>query len=451
MIRPDPLELAAAVAEAAVRRGAEAAEAYVALSRESEARVRAGRVERAARTVSAGCGLRAQRGARLGFASTTDLSPRGLQDLVSTALAVAALAPEDPDAAIPSVPAADPAPLDLVDPVLEELPLETCAELALRAEEAALGTDPRIGPGEGAAFSASWGAVAVASTRGARAVHAGTACALSCRPVAASGEERQRQHWFEGRRFLAELPSPESIGARAASRAARALGARRLTARRAPVVFDPLAAAGFWSGLAPAFLGDAARRGVSFLADELGRQVAAPAVSLREAPRVPRAPGSRPFDGEGIPTSSRAVIDRGVLATFLHDTRSARRAGAVGTGNAVRTYASPPAPGVHALRLDPGRTSPEGLLAAAAHGLYVTHLLGFGVNLASGDFSRGVNGWWFEGGAFDHAVHEATISGNLRDILGRIVLVADDLVLRSATSSPSFLVEEMVISGPGGR
>jgi len=274
--------------------------------------------------------------------------------------------------------------------------------------------------------------------------------------VAASGTERQRQYWFESRRFLADLPPPEEIGTQAGRRAAGMLGARPVSTGRCPVVFDPLEAARFWGSLAPALVGDAVRRGVSFLSRDLGKSIASDAVTLVEDPVVPRAPGSRSCDGEGLPTSRRVLIERGRLAAFLYDTTSARRAGTVTTGSAVRNYASLPSPGFHAPRLEAGEHVPERILAAAGRGFFVTQMIGFGMNLVTGDYSRGASGWWFEGGEIAHPVHEVTLSGNLREMLKGIVMVGSDLVARSAASSPTFMIESMVISGgaaarQGGR
>jgi len=446
----DLLDWAAAIAGQALAAGADAAEAYLSRSWEREIKVRLGRLERTVEASGTGCGLRVDRGARQGFASTTELSSDGIRRLVETALALAAQAPEDPHGALPSRPPDPPPVLDLFDPAVPEVPFERGVELAAAAEEAALASDPRLTAGEGSAFVHSCGEIAVANTRGPMASFSGTRCSLACVPTAGQGAERQRQYWYEGRRFIADLPPAAEVGILAAGRAVRMLGARPLPAGRARVILDPLEAARFWSSLVPALLGDAARRGVSFLSSELGRQVASSVVTLVEDPHVPRAPGSRPIDGEGWPTSRRTILDRGVLHSFLYDTRTARRAGTVTTGSAQRGYASPPAPGAHALRLAPGDLPPERILAEAGSGLYVTHLIGFGVNIVTGDYSRGANGWWFERGEFAHPVQEVTLSGNLRDMLRGVALIGNDLVFRAATNSPTILIEGMVVSG-GGR
>lgn len=443
------LERAASIAARAVRSGADAAEAYMSRSAEREVKVRGGRLERTVESANLGCGLRVEREGRHGFSSTTDLSGEGVLRLVETALAIAERSPEDADAAIPGGADLPTSALDLDDPALAEVDFSRAVEIACRAEEAALRTDPRVTSGEGTTFGSGKGEIAIAGTRGIASAHAGTRCALACYPVAVAGEERQRQYWFESRRFLADLPPPEEVGARAGERAVRMLEARPVASGRFPVVLDPLEGARFWGSLVPALLGDAVRRGVSFLSRDLGKVIGSEAVTLVEDPVVPRAPGSRPFDGEGWPTSRRILIDRGRLTAFLYDTASARRAGTSTTGSAVRHYANPPSPGAHAPRLEAGPHAPKEILAAARRGLYVTQLIGFGMNLVTGEYSRGANGWWFEGGEFAFPVHEVTLSGNLREMLKGVAMVGSDLVARSAVSSPTFMMENLVISGGG--
>lgn len=449
MSADDLLDRAAHIAAMATRAGAGASEAYLGRSREIEVKIRNGRVERTTDAGGTGCGLRVERGSRQGFASTTDLSREGLCALVEAALAIASRVPEDPDGRLPDAPGEPVLLLELDDPAVDALTWESAVELASRVEAAALAADPRITAGEGSTFSKSHGEVAIASSRGVNAGYSGTRCFLGCAPVAARNGERQRQFWQEGRRFLEDLPQPEEIGRLAAERALRMLGARPLPKGRALVVFDPVEGARFWGGLVPALLGDAVRRGVSFLSQDLGRAIAAKGVGLMEDPCLPRAPGSRPFDGEGWPTSRRPLIDAGVLTSFLYDTRTARRAGTRSTGSALRGYSSLPSPGAHAVHLVPGDRSPGEILRAAGRGLYVTHLIGFGVNLVTGDYSRGANGWWFESGDFAFPVHEVTLSGNLRDLLQGVSMVGNDLVFRSSHSSPTFLIEGLVISGSG--
>jgi len=445
----DLIDRAVSVIETARRAGADGAEAYMARSRHLEIKVVNGRLERTEESRDAGCGLRVERGIRQGFASTTDLSSQGLGSLVEVALAIAARAPEDPHGGLPEPEGTPSAALDLLDPEAESVPWATAVEMALRAEAAAVAADSRVTAGEGSTFARARGDVAIASSKGIRAGYSGSRCAIGCAPIAIEGGERQRQVWHEGRRFLSELPSPEEVGARAAERAVRMLGARTLPSGRASVVFDPVEAGRFWGGLVPALLGDSIRRRISCLRDDLGRRVASEVVTLIDDPLIPRGPGSRPFDGEGLPTSRIPLLASGVLQGFLYDSRTARRAGTRSTGSAQRGYSSSPSPGAHALQLLPGPHQPAEILKAAGEGLYVTHLIGFGLNLVTGDYSRGANGIWFEGGEPAFAVHEVTLSGNLRDLLPGIVMVGNDLVRRSAHASPTFLMEGLVISGSG--
>lgn len=428
--------------------GAHAAEAYLSRVRSWEVRVRGGSIERCVHSDGLGCGLRVDRGKRQGFASTTDLSRDGIRLLVDSALTVAAVAPEDPDALIPPADTSKEVSVeDLEDPELLDVAFERALDLARRAQEGALAAHSSVRPGEGSAFSWGDGRVAVANSRGTRRSYGSTHCSLLSSPVAARQGEMQRQHWIEGRCRLADLPAPEEVGREAGVRAARMLGARPISSGRFPVVFDPMEGSRFWSSLTPALLGDAARRRVSFLADGLGQNVASGAVTLLDDPTLPGRPGSRPFDGEGLVTSRRALIEGGRLELFLYDTRTARRAGTRSTASAVRGYASPPSPGAHAPLLEPGVAAPEEILRQAGRGLYVTQLIGFGTNLVTGDYSRGASGWWFENGEFAHPVQEVTLSGHLRDILKGVAAVGNDLERRSGRVSPTFLVEGLVASG----
>jgi len=443
----DLLDRAASIAAQAAGAGADAAEAYLQRSWEREIRIREGELDRNVEAESVGCGLRVQMEERCGFASTTDLSKQGIALLIETAAAIARESEPDPAATLPEVPALTESSLELHDPSAAELPFDEAVDMARRCEEAALRTDPRVGAGEGSSFSHGRGSVAIASTRGSARAFTATSCSVSSAPVAGEGGSKQRQFWYETRRFLEELPPPEEVGRRAGERAVKLLGAKPAPTGRAAVVFDPLQAARFWSGIAAALVGDAARRKISFLASSLGEVIASTACTLVDDPRLDRAPGSRPFDGEGWPTGRTPLIEGGRLVAFVYDARTARLAGARSTGNALRSYAGLPQPGALAPRLAAGEHDPGEILAAAGRGLYVTQMMGFGMNLVTGDYSRGASGWWFENGEYAFPVHEVTLSGNLRDILRGIAMVGNDRVERSAASSPTFLVESMVISG----
>jgi PmbA protein len=445
--RLDILERAASIAAAAKAQGADAAEAFASRSWNRDVKVRSGAVDRTIETGTEGCGLRIDLHQRQGFASTTDLSPEGIEQLLSTARAISMEAEANLHGAIPGVPEVSVPDLGLWDPVLKDLDFAECVVRATAAEEAALAVSSEISPGEGSTFSHGWGEVAVSSTEGTSRAFRGTRCSIATFPVSGSGDKRQRQYWYESRRFLNELPGSEEVGRKAGERALKMTGARGVPSGRAPVIFDPLEGARFWAGLAPAFHGDSIRRKVSFLAGEQGNQVAARCVTFVDNPLTPGALGSRPFDGEGWPTSSLSLIDEGKMDSLIYDSRTAGLAGAQNTGHASRSYAGIPVPSAHAPQLMPGESSPEKMIRMARRGLYITQLIGFGMNLVTGEYSRGANGWWFENGEIAYPVHEVTISGNLREMLAGISAVGNDLVRRSAASSPTFMVESMIISG----
>ncbi|MFA5028950.1 MAG: metallopeptidase TldD-related protein, partial [Candidatus Methylomirabilota bacterium] len=249
-----------------------------------------------------------------------------------------------------------------------------------------------------------------------------------------------------GRR-LGDLQPPEEVGREAARRALRRLGARRVATARVPVVFDPEMAAGLLRSLGGAVSGGAIYREASFLAGKLGTRVASPLLSVVDDGRMPGGLGSRPFDGEGLPTRRTVVIRDGILQSYLLDTYSGRKLGMASTGNASRGFASPPTAGPTNVCILPGPHAPEEIIRSVARGLYVTELIGFGVNLVTGDYSRGAAGLWIEQGELAYPVEEITIAGNLGEMLERIEMVGDDLAWRGTIASPTLKIAEMTVAG----
>jgi PmbA protein len=257
----------------------------------------------------------------------------------------------------------------------------------------------------------------------------------------------QRDAWYTAHRKLAGLEAAADVGREAARRTLRRLGARRPPTCECPVVFDPETAASLLRHLAGAISGSALYRRLSFLLDRLGETVASPAVTVVDDPLRPAGPASRPFDGEGIAQRRRLVVERGVLRTYLLDAYSARRLGLEPTGHAARGVGDAPSAGPTNFYLEPGPHSPEAIVASVRSGLYVTELIGFGVNGVTGDYSRGAVGVWIENGALAYPVEEFTIAGNLRDMLAGVEMVGNDLVLRNALGSPTVKIERMTVAG----
>jgi len=257
----------------------------------------------------------------------------------------------------------------------------------------------------------------------------------------------QRDYWYTAGRGLGDLITPEEVGRVAAERTLRRLGARKVATCEVPIVFDPETAAELLGHLFRAVSGYSVFRNATFLKDRVGQTVASPLLTMVDEGRRPRGLGSRPFDGEGLPTRRNVPIERGVLRHYLCDSYSARRIGARPTGNARRGVGGPPTVGAANLYLEPGDRAPDAIVGKVDRALYVTDLIGFGVDLVSGDFSQGAAGLWIENGRFAHPVHEVTIAGNLKQMIRDVDAVGSDLEFRGSVASPTLRVRRMTVSG----
>jgi len=257
----------------------------------------------------------------------------------------------------------------------------------------------------------------------------------------------QRDSWYTAHRKLAGLEPPAEVGREAARRTLRRLGGRRPPTGECPVVFDPETAASLLRHLAGAIAGSALYRRMSFLLDRLGEQVASDTVTVVDDPLRPAGPASRPFDGEGVRQTRRTIVERGVLRSYLLDSYSARRLGMKTTGHAARSVGDAPGVAPTNFVLEPGPHRPEAIIGSVRSGLYVTELIGFGVNPVTGDYSRGAAGLWIENGELAHPVEELTIAGNLRDMLRDIEMVGSDLRPRNAIAAPTLKIARMTVAG----
>lgn len=442
-------DMARELVAAALGAGARDADAVVAESDGLGVGVRLREVEKVKRARQRRAGLRVFVGDSTAIASTADLTAEGLDTLARDACTLARSTAPDPHAGLPEAAdlARDWPDLDLHDPALEALDPAQPLEWAREAEAAALDAAPEITNSEGSEFSSSVGQVTYASSLGFAGGYRGSHASLAVVPVATRDGAMQRDAWFTAHRKLAGLESPVSVGAEAARRTLRRLGARRAPTRDCPVVFDPESAATLLRHLAGAVAGPALYRRMSFLLGRLGEQVAASAVTVVDDPLLPAAPGSRPFDGEGVAQSRRTVVERGVLTTYLLDSYSARRLGLRPTGHASRGVGDVPSAGPTNFFIEPGPHAPEAIVASVREGLYVTELIGFGVNLVTGDYSRGAVGLWIENGELAYPVEEITIAGNLNDMLRDIEMVGNDLRLRTSLASPTLKIARMTVAG----
>jgi PmbA protein len=430
------------------RLGATAADVIAVEGTSFSTRVRLGAVDKLEQARERRLGLRVLIGQRTAVSSTADLSPSSLVRLVENTCARAELTAPDPHAGLPAPPAAAVFPdLDLWDQAYGEPAAESKIELAKAAEACALAHDPRITNSEGAEFDHSQNEILYTDTNGVSGRYRSSAFSLSVLAIASQNGAMQRDYWYSTSRKFRGLDPPDVIGKTAAQRALARLGARKIATQEAPVVFDPQMAARLIGTMAGAVSGYALYKGASFVMDALGREVASPLVTIIDDGTIPRGLGSKPFDGEGLPTRRTTVIDRGRLTSYLLDTYSARKLGLAATGNAARGVGDPPSVSPTNFYLAAGGSSPQEIIASVPRGLYVTELIGFGVNTVTGDYSQGASGLWIEGGELAYPVEEITIAGNLKDIFRHIEMVGNDLEFRSRISAPTLKVASMTIAG----
>lgn len=442
------LDLLGDVLKRARERGASAADAFLVEDRAFSAQVRLGRVDTVKHAREQHLSLRVFAGKAAAAASTSDLSRSSVERLVDEAVSLARITAADelgglPDAAEIARQIPD---LDLDDPTGHDLSPEDKIELARRCEAAALGADPRITNSEGGDFADRRAQYAYAGSHGFAAEYATSSFSLSVSPVATENGSMQRDGWYHVTRKRARLDAPEEIGRTAARRAVRRLGARPVKTCEVPVIFDPDMAATLVRHVAGAVAGPSLYRGASFLLGKLGKSIASPAVTIVDDGTMPGGLGSRPFDGEGLPVGRTVIVDKGVLQSYLLDTYSGRKLGMASTHHAARD-GSGVTVGTTNLYLARGTADPRDLIGGVRQGLYVTELIGFGVNGVTGDYSRGAVGLWIDNGQLAYPVEGVTIAGNLLDMLKAIDGVGNDLVFRDRTAAPTVLIGRMTVAG----
>jgi PmbA protein len=441
-------EFALETVRQAVNRGASAAEVLVRQNTDFSVGVRLGEVETLEESSGEAFGLRVLIEGRQASVSGSDLSADAVNGLVSEAIAMARATSPDDNAGLPDPeefarPVDD---LDLYDSAIVEFPTEEKIDLALRAERAAGEVSPKIVNFDGGGFASAAGFMVLANSLGFVGSYGGTNCSLSTVPIAADGDKMQRDYWDDIKRRLADLDSPERIGAVAAHRTLRRLGGRPVPTQAVPVVFEPMVARELLGDIFQAASGESIFRKSSFLVGQLGERIASENLTVIDDGRMPGKLGSRPFDGEGLPTRRTVLVNRGVLESYLLNTYTARKLGMKSTGNAARGLVGSPGVGAGNLYIEPGPDSPEKIIGSVSKGLLVTDLIGFGVNIVTGDYSRSVTGIWIENGELTFPVQGATIAGNLKEMLKSIEMVGSDLDFRGSVVSPTLLIGSMIVS-----
>jgi PmbA protein len=443
-------ELAAGVVKRAVELGASAVETVVSEGSEFSTVVRLGEVETLKESGSRAMGVRIFVGQHTANTSTSDLSPEGVEQLVRSAIELAKITSEDPMAGIPAPEQLGQISGDLglyYDDVYS-LSTEERIEQARRAEKAALAVDTRLTNSEGGTFDASIGRKVLANSHGFVGEYRSSYCSISAVPIASDeAGHMQRDYWYSVARTLAKLESPEEVGRIAAQRTLRRLGARKIKTQKVPIVFDRQTAGALLDHIFDALNGDSIYRHASFLAGKLGQKPFGTNLTVIDDGTIPGGFGTRPFDGEGVPTRRTTVIENGELKSYLLNTYTARKLGLSTTGNASRGLAGTPGIGNGNFYLQPGEKSQDEIIKGVKQGLLVTEFLGFGVNLVTGDFSRGASGMWIENGELAYPVEEITVAGNLGEMFSNLAEIGSDLIWRGSVACPTLRIEGMTIAG----
>jgi PmbA protein len=443
--KPDPHAILDDLIGQARRAGADAADAILVASVAASVSYRLGRLEDLERAESWDLGLRVFAGEKVAFVSSTDLARETLAGLPERALAMAKLAPDDKYACL--------APADRLATSWPALDLEDKAEPATdvlieraRAVEGAAMAVAGITNSEGGGASFGRSEVALATSSGFFGRYAGTAHSIGVAVLAGEGTLMERDYDSVSARHATDLESAEAVGRRAGERTVARLNPRGAKSKPVPVVFEPRVSSGLLGHFAGAISGASIARGVSFLKDRLGKDVFAPGISIVDDPHRLRGLRSKPFDGEGVRNARRALVENGVLQTWILDCASAKQLGLSTTGHAARGTGGPPSPSTTNLYLEPGPVTPDELIADLREGLFVTELMGMGVNMVTGDYSRGASGFWIENGKIVYPVSGVTIAGNLKEMF-RQLAPANDLVFRHGTNTPTLRVEGMTVAG----
>jgi PmbA protein len=430
-------QMSADVLKVAKSQGASAAEAELSLSIGQNVSVRMGETENIEYNRDKGMSVTVYFGQQKGHASTSDLSPQALKDTVAAACNIAKYTAKDEFCGLADAQlmATDVLDLDLYHPW--HISVDEAVEIAKECEAAALGVDARITNSEGASVSTGTGYFAYSNSHGFTGGYPSSRHGVSCSVIAESDENMQRDYWYSTARAAGDVQAAADIGRIAGERTVRRLNAKKIKTCQAPVLFEASLASGLISSLISAISGGNLYRKSSFLLDSLGKQIASPLLNIYEEPHLKKGLASSPFDNEGVATHARQLVKDGVLQGYLLGSYSARKLGMHTTGNAG---------GNHNLIVQAGTDDFAGLLKKMGTGLVVTELLGTGINMVTGDYSRGAAGFWVENGVIAHPVEEITIASNMTDMLKMIIAIGNDVLVQGSKQVGSILIERMTIA-----
>lgn len=438
--------LAEQLVRTCLKKGADAAEVYLETGRNLNIDVRNGEIETIQEASGAGAGIRVFVKGRMAFSSSNDLTEKALDEAAARAVEFARIATADEANALPDDKGMTDVP-GLYDPSIAGIPMDAKIELAKKLEKLAL-ADPQVKTSDGARYGEGEGSVILANSNGLSKSARSSSCYFGISVVAEKGGQKSSGGEFCGRRAFADLKPAGEIAAVAARKAVEMLDPRTVKTQKAAVIFDMDVAYAVLGGILGAVNGETVLQGASFLGKRLGQRIASDLVTLVDDGTRPKGPASEPFDGEGVPTAKRVIVDKGVLAGFMYNTIVAKRAGVRSTGNASRNgFTSLPGIGPHNFYMAAGTAKREDIVKATTCGLLLTEVTGYGINPVNGNFSGGAEGFWIENGKIAHPVKGLTIAAAADDMLSGIDMVADDLDLDRAMTAPTFRVKLMQIGG----
>lgn len=442
----DYKELAAQLVKKCLKRGADAAEVYIETSRNLRLEVRKGEVETVQEAAGYGAGFRVFAEGRMAFACSNDLNEKALDDAIGRAIGFAKITTPDPNNVLPEDKGMTEV-AGLYDPQILKIPTEQKIELAKKTEKLAM-KDPRITKSDGATYRESEGETFIANSHGLVKSYKDGGCGFGVSVVAEKGEQKSSGGESCSRRFYQDLKPAEEVAAKAARDAYEMLDPRPVKTQKAAVIFDRDVAYALLGGILGAVNGERVLQGASFLGKSLGKKIGSELITLIDDGTREKGLASAPFDGEGVPTQKRIIIDKGVLQGFMYNTIVAKRAGVKSTGNARRSgFTGLPGIGPHCFYMAAGETKPEDIVKATELGFLVKEVTGYGINPVNGNFSGGAAGFWIEDGKIAFPVKGLTIAGKADEMLSDIDLVADDLDLNRTMTSPTFRIKILQIGG----
>jgi len=442
----DYKELTEQLVNKCLKEGADAAEVYCESSRNLSVRIRNTEMETVQQAESHGVGVRVMVKGRMAFSSCNDLRDAALEETVSSAVQFAAATTPDENNVLPEDEGITEVE-GLYDSQIGQVPLETKINLAKETEELAM-RDSRITKSGGARYSEGEGQVFIANSNGLLKNYKASSCSFGVSVIAEKGEQKSPGGESSSRRYYADLENPEKIADIAIQDAVQMLDSRMVKTQKAAVIFDSDVARSILGGILSAINGERVLQGASFLREKLNASISSELITIIDDGTMAKGMGSKWFDGEGVPTQKRIIVDRGVLKSFMYNTIAAKRAGAKSTGNASRGgFRSLPGIGAHNFYMEKGNSTPEDIIQATKNGLLLKGVTGYGINPVNGNFSGGATGFWIENGKVAFPVKGLTIAGKAEEMLKTIDMVGTDLDLNRSFTAPTFRIPNLQIGG----